>query len=95
MKLALIGYGKMGRMVEELALARGHQILFKIDIEGNEQGQALTAANLKGVEVALDFSIPDAVVRNVGRLHARRGSESDPGAGTHRGRAEEHGLEVG
>ena len=68
MKLALIGYGKMGRMVEELALARGHQIVFKIDIEGNEQGQALTAANFQGVDVAIDFSIPDAVVRNIDRI---------------------------
>ena len=70
MKLALIGYGKMGRMVEELALSRGHQILFKIDIEGNEQGQALTATNFKGVDVAVDFSIPDAVIRNIERITA-------------------------
>ena len=68
MNLALIGYGKMGRMVEELALSRGHQILFKIDIEGNERGQALTAENLKGVDVAVDFSIPDAVLGNVERI---------------------------
>ena len=70
MKLALIGYGKMGRMVEELALSRGHQILFKIDIEGNEQGQALTATNFNGVDVAVDFSIPDAVIRNIERITA-------------------------
>ena len=70
MNLALIGYGKMGRMVEELALARGHRILFKIDIEGNEQGQALTAANFQGVEVAVDFSFPDAVVRDIERVTA-------------------------
>ena len=70
MKLALIGYGKMGRMVEELALSRGHQILFKIDIEGNEQGQALTAPNFNGVDVAVDFSIPDAVIRNIERITA-------------------------
>src|SRR3990167_3236444 len=70
MKLALIGYGKMGRMVEDLALSRGHRILFKIDIEGNEQGQALTAENLKGVDVAVDFSIPDAVIGNVERITA-------------------------
>jgi 4-hydroxy-tetrahydrodipicolinate reductase len=68
MNLALIGYGKMGRMVEELALARGHRIVFKIDIEGNEQGQALTAANLKGADVAVDFSIPDAVLRNIEKI---------------------------
>ena len=70
MNLALIGYGKMGRMVEELALSRGHQVVFKIDIEGNEQGQALTATNFKGVDVAVDFSIPDAVIRNIERITA-------------------------
>ena len=70
MNLALIGYGKMGRMLEELALSRGHRIIFKIDIEGNEQGQALTALNLKGADVAVDFSIPDAVIRNVEKIAA-------------------------
>lgn len=70
MNLALIGYGKMGRLVEELALSRGHRVLFKIDIEGNEQGQALTVEHLNGVDVAVDFSIPDAVLRNVERISA-------------------------
>lgn len=70
MKLALIGYGKMGRMVEELALARGYQVVFKVDIAGNEQGQALTAANLNGAEVAVDFSVPEAVLRNIDRVTA-------------------------
>jgi 4-hydroxy-tetrahydrodipicolinate reductase len=70
MNLALIGYGKMGRMVEDLALARGHRVLFKIDIQGNEQGQALTAENLRGVDVAVDFSFPEAVVHTVERVTA-------------------------
>jgi 4-hydroxy-tetrahydrodipicolinate reductase len=70
MNLAVIGYGKMGRMVEELALSRGHRILCKIDIEGNEQGQALTAENLRGVDVAVEFSVPEAVLRNVERVTA-------------------------
>jgi 4-hydroxy-tetrahydrodipicolinate reductase len=68
MNLALIGYGKMGRMLEDLALARGHRVSFKIDIQGNEQGQALTAENLRGVDVAVDFSMPQAVVRTVERV---------------------------
>jgi len=65
MKLALIGYGKMGHMVEELALARGHEVVFKVDVEGNEQGQALTGENLSGAEVAVNFSTPDSVLRTV------------------------------
>ena len=70
MNLALIGYGKMGRMIEQLAITRGHRVVFKVDIEGNEQGQALTRENLQGAEVALDFTLPDAVVRNVDRITA-------------------------
>jgi len=68
MNLALIGYGKMGRLLEQAALARGHQVLFKIDIEGNQQGEALSEANLRGVEVAIDFTVPQAVVRTVERV---------------------------
>ena len=70
MNLALIGYGKMGRMIEHLAVARGHRVVFKVDIEGNEQGQALTRENLQSADVALDFTLPDAVVHNVDRITA-------------------------
>ena len=70
MKLALIGYGKMGRMIEQLAAARGHAVVFRADIEGNEQGQALTRDNLREAEVAIEFSVPAAVARNVDRLSA-------------------------
>ncbi len=70
MKLALIGYGKMGRMVENLALARGHSIAFKIDVEGNDRGQALTKENLSGVDVAVNFSTPESVPAIVDRLSA-------------------------
>jgi 4-hydroxy-tetrahydrodipicolinate reductase len=68
MNLALIGYGKMGRLVEQLAVAQGHRVIFKVDIEGNDRAQSLTAANLQGVDVAIDFTVPDAVVRTVDRV---------------------------
>jgi len=68
MNLALIGYGKMGRMIEQLAVARGHRVIFKVDIAGNEEGQLLTKENLRGVEVVLDFTVPEAVVRNVDQV---------------------------
>jgi 4-hydroxy-tetrahydrodipicolinate reductase len=68
MNIALIGYGKMGRLVEELAVKRGHRVLFKVDVEGNERGQALTQDHLRGVDVAIDFSMPNAVVGTVDRL---------------------------
>jgi 4-hydroxy-tetrahydrodipicolinate reductase len=70
MNLAIIGYGKMGRMIEQLAVGRGHRVVFRVDVEGNEQGQALTRENLAGVDVAFDFTAPDAVVGNVERVTA-------------------------
>ncbi len=70
LNLAIIGYGKMGHMVEELALSRGHKVVFKIDIEGNEQGQALSKENLAGVDVAVNFSTPDSVLRIVDKVTA-------------------------
>ena len=70
MNLALIGYGKMGRMIEQVAAARGHRVVFRADIAGNEEGQALTRENLHDVDVAIEFSVPGAVTRNVDRLSA-------------------------
>ncbi len=70
MNLALIGYGKMGRLIEELAIARGHRVTFKVDIDENRDGQALTEQNLRGVDVAIDFTTPEAVVRSVERVTA-------------------------
>jgi 4-hydroxy-tetrahydrodipicolinate reductase len=70
LNLALIGYGKMGRMVEELAVSRGYKVLFKVDIEGNEQCQALSRQNLAGVDVAINFSTPDSVLPIVDRVSA-------------------------
>ena len=70
MNLALIGYGKMGRLIEELAIARGHRVTFKVDIDENRDGQALTEQNLRGVDVAIDFTTPDAVLRSVERVTA-------------------------
>jgi len=70
MNIALIGYGKMGHLIEQVALTRGHQMVFKVDVEGNAEGQALTAENLKGVDVAFDFTMPGVVVRNIDRVTA-------------------------
>ncbi len=70
MNIALIGYGKMGRLIEELAVARGHRVAFKVDIDENRDGQALTEQNLRGVDVAIDFTTPEAVVRSVERVTA-------------------------
>jgi 4-hydroxy-tetrahydrodipicolinate reductase len=62
MKIALLGYGKMGQIIERFALERGHEIVLKINIDNL---QDFTTANLAKADVAIDFSAPDAVVNNI------------------------------
>lgn len=58
MKIALLGYGKMGRAVEEDALAAGHQIVLKIS---RANAHELSLENLQKADVAIEFSTPDTV----------------------------------
>jgi 4-hydroxy-tetrahydrodipicolinate reductase len=55
MKIALIGYGKMGRMIEEIALSRGHEIVSTIDIDNQEEFDSPTFAS---ADVAIEFTTP-------------------------------------
>ncbi|MGH9754876.1 MAG: 4-hydroxy-tetrahydrodipicolinate reductase [Blastocatellia bacterium] len=68
MKIAIVGYGKMGRMIERVAASRGHEVIARFDIDNNQDGQGLTAESLEGVEVAIEFSTPETVVENLRRL---------------------------
>lgn len=61
MDIALIGYGKMGKEIEKIAVSRGHNIKLIIDI--NNQ-QDLTVENLQRCDVAIEFTIPDTAVKN-------------------------------
>jgi 4-hydroxy-tetrahydrodipicolinate reductase len=61
MKIALIGYGKMGKEIEKIAISRGHEIGLKIDI-GNPQD--LTTGNLQKCDVAIEFTVPASAVKN-------------------------------
>lgn len=58
MNIALLGYGKMGKAIEQVALERGHQIVLKIDIDQKEY-------DFSGVELAIDFSDPSAAFENI------------------------------
>jgi 4-hydroxy-tetrahydrodipicolinate reductase len=58
MKIALLGYGKMGKVIEKIALERGHKIVLKKDSQDSFDG-------LNNADVAIDFSIPDAAVQNI------------------------------
>lgn len=62
MKIALLGYGKMGKQIEAIARERGHEIPLMIDIHNQDQK---TPETLKTVDVAIDFSTPDAAYENI------------------------------
>lgn len=62
MKIALLGYGKMGRIIEQFAQNRNHEIVLRIDENSLDQ---LTLENLEKADVAIDFSTPDSVMRNI------------------------------
>ncbi len=58
MKIALFGYGKMGQMIERVALGRNHEITAKIDIDTTE-------IDFSNIDVAIDFSMPGAAFGNI------------------------------
>jgi 4-hydroxy-tetrahydrodipicolinate reductase len=64
MKLALIGYGKMGKAIEEIALHRGHQVVLKIDQPNLND---LTKVNLQKADVAIEFTGPHSAFENIAR----------------------------
>jgi 4-hydroxy-tetrahydrodipicolinate reductase len=62
MNVALIGYGRMGHEIETIAVKRGHFIKLIVD-QDNEQD--LNPKNLKGIDVAIEFSLPGAAFNNI------------------------------
>lgn len=70
MKLALIGYGKMGKLIEELATEQGDAVPLKLDEFNNAGFEGVTPENFRGIDVAIDFSIPSAAVENIERISA-------------------------
>jgi 4-hydroxy-tetrahydrodipicolinate reductase len=64
-KLAIIGYGKMGRLIERFAPEYGFDVALKLDEFNNANGEGLTKGNFAGIDVAIEFSVPSAVARNV------------------------------
>jgi 4-hydroxy-tetrahydrodipicolinate reductase len=68
--LAIVGYGKMGKLIEQLAPEYDFRVALKLDEFNNPDGAGLTAANFEGVDVAIEFSIPAAVPGNVAGIAA-------------------------
>lgn len=62
MKLALIGYGKMGKAIEEIALQRGHSIGLKIDIDSRAD---FTAGKIQPCDAAIEFTGPQSAKENI------------------------------
>ena len=62
MKIALLGYGKMGKMIEQVALERKHEIVLKI---GRQNLDELALENLQLADVAIEFSTPHTVLNNI------------------------------
>jgi 4-hydroxy-tetrahydrodipicolinate reductase len=58
MKIALLGYGKMGKVIEKIALERGHEIVLKKSSTAGFEG-------LEKADVAIDFSVPESAVCNI------------------------------
>ena len=62
MKIALIGYGKMGKEIEQIAISRGHQITLKVDITN---ASTYTVEQLRSADVAIEFSTPESAIENI------------------------------
>jgi 4-hydroxy-tetrahydrodipicolinate reductase len=68
MKIALIGYGKMGKMIEEIAKSRGHEIVSIIDIDNQEDFESEAFAS---ADVAIEFTAPQAAYGNYLKAFAK------------------------
>lgn len=67
-RIALVGYGKMGKMLEQLAPEYGLEVGLVLDIHNNANGEGMTKENFEGIEAAIEFTVPDVAVGNLERL---------------------------
>lgn len=67
MKIAIVGYGKMGRMIEGIALRRGHEISCRIDIDNPEE---FNSEAFRNSDVAIEFTTPATAVENIEKCFA-------------------------
>jgi 4-hydroxy-tetrahydrodipicolinate reductase len=65
MKIALIGYGKMGHAIEEIAVEKGHEVVLKIDADNQHE---FIAEHLSKADVAIEFTSPHSAVENLKKL---------------------------
>jgi 4-hydroxy-tetrahydrodipicolinate reductase len=66
--LAIVGYGKMGRLIDQLAPEYGLDVKLRLDIGNNAKFEGLQKENFRGIDVAVEFSTPAAAIENIERL---------------------------
>jgi len=71
-KLAIVGYGKMGRLIDQLAADDDCEVRLRLDEHNNQNGAGITAENFEGIDVAIEFSTPHTVLSHINRLAALR-----------------------
>lgn len=62
MKVVLLGYGKMGQLIEKFAQKRGHEVVLIVDADNRE---SITIEDMEDADVAIDFSTPEAALGNI------------------------------
>ena len=81
MNLAIVGYGKMGHIIERLAPEYGFEVKLRLDIDNNANFEGLTEANFRGIDAAVEFSTP----RDGSGEHRAAGAAGRERGGGHNG----------
>ena len=68
MNLAIVGYGKMGRMIDGLAPEYGCEVKLRLDVDNNSRFEGMTKENFRGIDAAVEFSTPATAMENIERL---------------------------
>jgi 4-hydroxy-tetrahydrodipicolinate reductase len=71
-RLALIGYGKMGRLIDQLAPENKFEVVLRLRSAENPDGRGITSEALASIDAAIEFSTPEAAVRNLHKLAAAK-----------------------
>ena len=70
MRLAIVGYGKMGHSIERLAPEYGCEVALRLDVDNNAKFGGMTAENFRGIDAAVEFSTPGTAVAHIEKLAA-------------------------
>ncbi len=68
MNLAIVGYGKMGRLIEQLAPEYGCNVMLRLDVDNNAKFEGMTPENFRGLDAAIEFSTPATAPEIIERL---------------------------